>query len=108
MYAAAIFLASLVITAFADPKPPSFTYLYSINLTMPAGISIGNTPVGSRAILPISGGKFWGPKFNGWSSAAHFVIPYQGFVSRDLNQRTNSRHRWHRLRLGLDRRKRDL
>ncbi|OIW25549.1 hypothetical protein CONLIGDRAFT_663322 [Coniochaeta ligniaria NRRL 30616] len=65
MFTATILVVSLIVTAFADPKPPSFTYLYSINLTMPAGINIGNTPAGGRAILPISGGTFWGPKFNG-------------------------------------------
>jgi hypothetical protein len=67
MYIATLLLAALAGKVLADPKPPTFTYLYSINLTMPAGINIGNTPAGSRAILPISGGSFRGPKFNGSS-----------------------------------------
>ncbi|KAB5585149.1 hypothetical protein GE09DRAFT_1276751 [Coniochaeta sp. 2T2.1] len=65
MISTALLFASLAVTALADPKPPVFSYLYSVNLTMPAGVTIGNGPSGSRAILPISGGTFWGPKFNG-------------------------------------------
>ena len=65
MLSIVLLFASLAATAVADPAPPVFSYLYSVNLTMPAGVTIGNGPSGSRAILPISGGTFWGPKFNG-------------------------------------------
>jgi hypothetical protein len=66
MFAAALCLLALAVApAVADPPPPKFTYLYSVNLTIPAGVTIGNTPAGSRAILPISGGTFSGPKLNG-------------------------------------------
>ena len=65
MLVTALCLAALAATALPDPKPPSFTYLYSVYLTMPAGVTIGNTPSGSRAILPISGGTFSGPRLNG-------------------------------------------
>lgn len=60
-------LASVAMSVLAVPTPPTLTWLYSVNLTMPAGIDLGATPTGSRAALPISGGKFWGPKFNGVS-----------------------------------------
>ncbi|OAA64383.1 Outer membrane protein, beta-barrel [Niveomyces insectorum RCEF 264] len=55
--------------ARADPKPPTLTFLYSINLTMAASLDIGSTPTGSRGILPITGGTFSGPKLNGNVSA---------------------------------------
>ena len=74
MLAAALFLASLAATALSDPEPPTFSYLYSINLTMPAGVNIGNTPAGSRAILPISGGTFSGPKLNGSFATGSFIF----------------------------------
>jgi len=74
MFITALCLAALAATTLADPKPPSFTYLYSINLTMPAGITIGNTPSGSRAILPISGGTFSGPRLSGFFSP-HQPLP---------------------------------
>lgn len=62
-------LVSLAATALglplADPKAPGLTYLYTANLTFPAPISIGTTPLGVRQILTISGGSFEGPKLSG-------------------------------------------
>ncbi|KAJ4382512.1 hypothetical protein N0V85_008566, partial [Neurospora sp. IMI 360204] len=52
--------ASAAFPALAIPTPPSLTYLYSVNLTMPAGTNLGHVPYGSRALLPISGGTFSG------------------------------------------------
>lgn len=58
-------LLALAATAVAAPTPPALTFLYSVNLTMPAGTELGHVPYGSRALLPISGGTFSGPKLNG-------------------------------------------
>lgn len=53
----------------ATPKPPTLDYLYSINISMTAPLDIGATAIGSRGILPITGGTFWGPKLSGNVSA---------------------------------------
>ncbi|KAK1773702.1 hypothetical protein QBC45DRAFT_455288 [Copromyces sp. CBS 386.78] len=58
-------LLALAASAVAAPTPPPLTYLYSVNLTMPAGTDLGHVPYRSRALLPISGGTFSGPKLNG-------------------------------------------
>ena len=58
-------LLALAASAVATPTPPPLTFLYSVNLTMPAGTELGHVPYGSRALLPISGGTFSGPKLNG-------------------------------------------
>ncbi|KAK3347754.1 hypothetical protein B0H65DRAFT_461341 [Neurospora tetraspora] len=57
--------ASAAYPVLAAPAPPPLTYLYSVNLTMPAGTDLGHVPYGSRALLTISGGTFSGPKLNG-------------------------------------------
>lgn len=55
--------------AATTPKPPTTTFLYSINITMSAPLDIGTTATGSRSILPIAGGTFSGPKLSGNVSA---------------------------------------
>lgn len=65
--------ASAASPALAAPTPPSLTYLYSVNLTMPAGTDLGQVPYGSRALLPISGGTFAGPKLNGELCPSSFL-----------------------------------
>ncbi|KAK3317559.1 hypothetical protein B0T19DRAFT_435193 [Cercophora scortea] len=65
MFALPFALLALAAKGLADPKPPALTYLYSVNLVMPAGVDIGSVPYGKRALLPISGGTFSGPKLNG-------------------------------------------
>lgn len=49
----------------AEPAPPPLTYLYSVNLTFAAPVSIGEVPYGTRDLLTISGGTVSGPKING-------------------------------------------
>ncbi|CAK7234136.1 hypothetical protein SBRCBS47491_008846 [Sporothrix bragantina] len=53
------------VAAAATPKPPTLSFLYSINISMSAPQDIGTTPTGSRGILPIIGGTFAGPKLSG-------------------------------------------
>ncbi|KAH8890355.1 hypothetical protein GQ53DRAFT_867235 [Thozetella sp. PMI_491] len=62
-----VFFLSLAALGLADPKPPTLTYLYSVNLTIPsaANVDIGSGPQGSRGILSITGGAFSGPKLKG-------------------------------------------
>lgn len=57
------------VSAAAAPKPPTLSFLYSVNITMGATLDIGTTTIGSRGILPIIGGTFWGPKLSGNISA---------------------------------------
>jgi len=45
----------------APPTAPSLTFLYTVNITFPAAISISPT----RDAIPITGGTFSGPKLNG-------------------------------------------
>ncbi|KAK3998026.1 hypothetical protein QBC44DRAFT_229080 [Cladorrhinum sp. PSN332] len=59
------FIAALLTVASADPAPPPLTYLYSVNLTFAAPVSIGSVPYGTRDLLTISGGNVAGPKING-------------------------------------------
>ncbi|KAK4160843.1 hypothetical protein QBC43DRAFT_219053, partial [Cladorrhinum sp. PSN259] len=54
-----------VLESDLDPSPPPLTYLYSVNLTFAAPVSIGSVPYGSRDLLTISGGNVAGPKING-------------------------------------------
>lgn len=63
-------LASLALAAVAmagprQPSPPALTYLFSLNITSGATISIGSTPLGDRVFEPILGGSFSGPKLSG-------------------------------------------
>jgi hypothetical protein len=55
------------ITAFAQstPKPPTLTYLYTLNATLADAITIGPGPRGGRVAIPITGGTFSGPKLKG-------------------------------------------
>lgn len=50
-----------------EPAKPPLTYLYSANLTIPPAYDIGTVPMGGRAILPLTGGSFSGPKLSGES-----------------------------------------
>lgn len=58
---------ALASAALAAPAPPNLTYLYQVNLTMPASavVDIGNVPFGKRAVLGITGGSFEGPRMKG-------------------------------------------
>lgn len=69
MKSLALSLLGLAATVIATPTPPTFTYLYSVNLTIPAAanIDLGSVPLGTRSILSITGGTFWGPKLTGQS-----------------------------------------
>ncbi|KAK8014448.1 hypothetical protein PG990_007744 [Apiospora arundinis] len=58
----AAFAASV---AKADPTPPGYEYLYTVNATLLPAIEIGDGPVGNRVAIPIIGGEFHGPKMNG-------------------------------------------
>ena len=48
-----------------SPSKPALTYLFSVNVTTSATVSIGTTPFGERAFIPITGGSFSGPKVSG-------------------------------------------
>lgn len=51
----------------AAPKTPKLTFLYSLNCTLGPSLDVGATPVGSRVVIPITGGTFSGPKLSGTS-----------------------------------------
>lgn len=56
-------LLSLVATASCTvikPPMPQLTHLYTANVTVSQGMLIGNTPSGTRTIVPIAGGSFEG------------------------------------------------
>lgn len=66
MFTLPLTLLALAATALAaEPAPPKFTYLFSVNLTFAAPITIGSVPYGTRDLLTISGGTFSGPKLSG-------------------------------------------
>ncbi|KAK4139701.1 uncharacterized protein C8A04DRAFT_40492 [Dichotomopilus funicola] len=57
-------LAASVASA-ATPATPGLTYLYSLNCTLGAALSVGAGPHGTRTVIPITGGTFSGPKLSG-------------------------------------------
>ncbi|KAL2264053.1 hypothetical protein VTK26DRAFT_2839 [Humicola hyalothermophila] len=52
-------------SAQATPAPPGLTYLYSLNCTLGQALPVGDTPHGSRTVIPIVGGSFTGPRMSG-------------------------------------------
>lgn len=69
------FTAAATTALAADPAPPALTYLYSVNLTFAAPISIGSVPYGTRDLLTISGGNVAGPKITGKYPSSSFSPP---------------------------------
>jgi hypothetical protein len=69
MFAWSLFCLSLAATGLAlpmaEPTPPKLTFLYAVNLTIPAPIDVGVGPQGLRQALAITGGAFEGPKMKG-------------------------------------------
>ena len=63
-----LFLAAAGFAHSTNPKPPSLTYLYSANITVGTPIPIGNVPLGTRVVIPVTGGSFSGPKLSGMSA----------------------------------------
>ncbi|KAK1830943.1 hypothetical protein QBC39DRAFT_233231, partial [Podospora conica] len=47
------------------PKTPKLTFLYSLNCTLGQSLDVGPSPVGTRVVIPITGGTFAGPKIKG-------------------------------------------
>ncbi|KAK1750168.1 hypothetical protein QBC47DRAFT_407399 [Echria macrotheca] len=47
------------------PKPPSLTYLYTVNITGADAIPVGQGPRGFRIVFPILSGSFAGPRLKG-------------------------------------------
>lgn len=64
---AALLLAATGALAQTPPATPKLTFLYSLNCTLGASLDVGATPVGSRRVIPITGGTFSGPKISGTS-----------------------------------------
>ncbi len=58
-------LASASPVTSHQPAKPGLTYLYTANITGPAPYDVGVGPYGDRAIYPISGGNFVGPRLKG-------------------------------------------
>ncbi|RMZ66113.1 HC-toxin efflux carrier TOXA [Pyrenophora seminiperda CCB06] len=61
----ALATAACSLAAQAAPTSPEFNWVLSANVTPGPPIVIGPVPGGTRTALPIAGGKFWGPFFNG-------------------------------------------
>ncbi|OLN85470.1 UPF0311 protein-like protein 1, partial [Colletotrichum chlorophyti] len=49
----------------AEPSIPGLTYLYSLNGTLGESFTTGIGPHGTRAVLPVLGGPFSGPRVSG-------------------------------------------
>jgi len=67
MLSPALTILALAATAVADPTPPALTFLFSVNLTMPATVELGSVPYGTRGVISIDGGAFKGPRLQGVS-----------------------------------------
>lgn len=82
----------------AAPKTPKLTFLYSLNCTLGPSLDVGATPVGSRVVIPITGGTFSGPKLTGTSPTP---LPTQPALTHMGKNRQSLQPR---RRLGPDRR----
>jgi hypothetical protein len=51
--------------AATQPKPPQLRFLFEERVTLAADIPVGETPMGKRNIVPITGGTFEGPELRG-------------------------------------------
>lgn len=49
----------------AQPKPPQLRLVFEEQVTLAADIPVGETPIGKRNIVPITGGTFEGPGLRG-------------------------------------------
>ena len=74
-----LFFLSLAATALSlplnRPTPPTFTFLFTANLTAGAQLNIGTTPFGDRGIITIAGGSFAGPLLSGPHSPLPVFCP---------------------------------
>jgi hypothetical protein len=48
-----------------DDVTPKLVFAFEENVTLAADIGVGNTPLGTRNIVPITGGRFAGPGLSG-------------------------------------------
>jgi len=49
----------------ADPKAPQLHFVFEEQVTLASDIPVGETPIGKRNIVPITGGTFEGPGLRG-------------------------------------------
>ncbi len=67
--AAASFCASIltrpVLTQTAAPSPPQMRFVFEERVTLADDVHVGETPIGKRNIVPITGGTFEGPRLRG-------------------------------------------
>ncbi|MGA8041353.1 MAG: DUF3237 family protein, partial [Terracidiphilus sp.] len=47
------------------PAPPQLKFVYEEQVTLASSIPVGETPMGKRNIVPITGGTFSGPGLKG-------------------------------------------
>jgi hypothetical protein len=47
------------------PQPPVLDFLFTMRATLGASQRIGRGPIGTRVIVPVTGGTFEGPKLSG-------------------------------------------
>jgi hypothetical protein len=47
------------------PEPPQLRFVFEEQVTLAADLSVGETPIGKRNIVPITGGTFAGPGIRG-------------------------------------------
>ena len=62
---AALAPLSLVAQSPSPPKPPQLRFAFEEQVTLAADIPVGETPIGKRNIVPITGGTFPGPGLHG-------------------------------------------
>lgn len=59
-------ISAAAVSGYAsDPNPPPLKFLYEMFVEVETGFVIPNTPQGDRAVYPIVGGVFAGPKLSG-------------------------------------------
>ena len=60
-----ILCTSLGAQTAAQPKPPQLRFVFEEQVTLAADIPVGDTPIGKRNIVHITGGTFEGPGLTG-------------------------------------------
>lgn len=53
------------VSASNSPPPPQLKFVYEEQVTLASAIPVGETPMGKRNIVPITGGTFSGPGIKG-------------------------------------------
>jgi len=62
---AGLWSAAFQAASAQEAVPPKLDFVFEENVTLAAGVPLGNTPLGGRYVVPITGGRFSGERLRG-------------------------------------------